>query len=107
MQHPTGEDTAPSDMAIRDMIDNNDLPSLRAALAVTHSPTTVEGRYNLHGFAAMAASCGQLEMLEYNKLPIYTIARSTPLTVTMKAGKEGVALFLLELHQTQHQQQQQ
>ena len=57
MHHPTG--------TILDMIENNDLPSLRATLTLSFSPTTVEGRYYLRAFATRAASCGQREMLEY------------------------------------------
>jgi len=115
-------------MAILDMIENNDLPFLRATLTLSFSPTTVEGRYYLRAFAARAASCGQREMLEYlcldrgvkiNTIPkdehplwegkysVNDVATSTPLIGALQINREDSVLFVLDLHEWQQKQQQQ
>lgn len=100
-----------------EIVDKNALPKLRAALAVSLKLNTTEELYLLRGLATRAASRGQRDILEYfcldrgvkiNFIPKegkYSSAKVTPLLGALQTGKEDVALFLLELHKSQQQQQ--
>jgi hypothetical protein len=63
-----------------DMIDQNALPKLRAALAITLKLSAIEEQYLLRGLATRAASRGQRDIMEYG-IPLLGSRRQDQLPI--------------------------